>query len=83
MKLEFHKLALLPLFTGIHEEDLSAMLACLGSFQKNYRRDEIILLESNEVRSVGVILALAPVLPALTMALIQKKADGAASEIPL
>ena len=47
MKLEFHKLALLPLFTGIHEEDLSAMLACLGSFQKNYRRDEIILLESN------------------------------------
>lgn len=57
MKLEFHKLALLPLFTGIHEEDLSAMLACLGSFQKNYRRDEIILLESNEVRSVGVILS--------------------------
>ena len=57
MKLEFHKLALLPLFNGIREEDLSAMLACLGSFQKNYSRDEIILLESNEVRSVGVILS--------------------------
>ena len=57
MKLEFHKLALLPLFNGIREEDLSAMLACLGSFQKNYSRDEIILLESNEVRSVAVILS--------------------------
>lgn len=57
MKLEFHKLALLPLFTGIHEEDLSAMLACLGSFQKHYRRDEIIFLESHEVRNVGVILS--------------------------
>ena len=39
MKLEFHKLALLPLFNGIREEDLSAMLACLGSLQKNYSRD--------------------------------------------
>ena len=57
MKLESHKLILLPLFAGIREEDLSAMLACLGSFQKRYRRDEIILLESNEVRSVGVILS--------------------------
>ena len=30
---------------------------CLGSFQKNYQKDEIILLESNEVRSVGIILS--------------------------
>ena len=57
MKLEFHKLVLLPLFTGIREEDLSAMLTCLGIFEKNYKRNEIILLESNEVRSVGVILS--------------------------
>ena len=57
MKLEFHKLTSLPLFTGIREEDLSAMLACLGSFQKRYRKNEIILLESNEVRSIGVILS--------------------------
>ena len=57
MKLEFHKLTSLPLFTGIREEDLSAMLTCLGSFQKRYRKNEIILLESNEVRSIGVILS--------------------------
>lgn len=54
MKLEFHKLILLPLFTGIREEDFSAMLACLGSFQKNYKRDKIILWEGNEMRSVGI-----------------------------
>ena len=57
MEIEFCKFAHLPLFTGIREEDLSAMLACLGSFQRNYRKGEIILLESNEVRSVGVILS--------------------------
>ena len=32
------------------------MLSCLGSFQRKYQKDEIILLESNEVRSVGIIL---------------------------
>ena len=57
MGIEVRKLALLPLFAGIREEDLSAMLACLGSFQRNYRKGEIILLESREVRSVGVILS--------------------------
>lgn len=57
MQLDFKQLALLPLFTGIREEDLPAMLNCLGSFQKNYQKDEIILSESNEVRSVGILLS--------------------------
>ena len=57
MKMELRKLAFLPLFAGIREDDLSAMLICLGSFQRNYKKDEIIFLESNEVRSVGVILS--------------------------
>ena len=42
MDLDYQKLALLPLFTGIQEEDFPAMLACLGSFQKKYKRNEII-----------------------------------------
>lgn len=50
-------LGLLPLFRGIRDEDLLAMLSCLGSFQRSYARNEMILLESNEVRSVGVILS--------------------------
>ena len=57
MKLEFHRLAQLPLFAGIRTESLSAMLDCLGSFQKHYEKNEMILLESNEVRSVGIILS--------------------------
>lgn len=57
MQLDFHQLTLFPLFTGIYEEDLPVMLTCLGSFQKRYKKEEIILLESNEVRSVGIILS--------------------------
>lgn len=37
MQLDFHQLTLFPLFTGIYEEDLPAMLTCLGSFQKRYK----------------------------------------------
>lgn len=57
MPLDFKRLNLLPIFHGIREEDLSPMLNCLGSFRKNYQKDEIILLESDEVRNVGIILS--------------------------
>ena len=57
MDLDYQKLALLPLFTGIQEEDFPAMLAYLGSFQKKYKRNEIIFFESNEIRNVGIILS--------------------------
>lgn len=52
-----HLISRLPLFSGIREEDIPTMLSCLGSFQKSYKKDEIILIESNEVRNVGVILS--------------------------
>lgn len=57
MQLDFKKLSLFPIFHGIQEEELPAMLTCLGSFQKDYQKDEIIFLESNEVRNVGIILS--------------------------
>ena len=57
MQLDFKQLSLLPLFDGISEEDLPAMLRCMGSYQKKYQKDEIIFLESNEVRNVGIILS--------------------------
>lgn len=57
MQLNVHQLIQLPLFTGIRKEDLPAMLTCLGNFQKHYKKGEIILLESNQVRSVGIILS--------------------------
>lgn len=57
MELDFKQLTLLPIFKGICAEDLPAMLTCLGSFQKNYQKDEIIFLESNEIKNVGIILS--------------------------
>lgn len=57
MELDFKQLSQLPLFIGICEEELAAMLKCMGSYQKNYKKDEIIFLESNEVRNVGIILS--------------------------
>lgn len=57
MRLDFKQLTLLPIFNGIREEDLPAMLSCLGSFLKDYQKDEVVFLESNEVKNVGIILS--------------------------
>lgn len=56
VRLDYHQLALMPLFTGIDETELPDMLRCLGYFQKTYQKGEIILLESNEVRNIGIVL---------------------------
>lgn len=56
MELDFNWLVRLPLFSGIEISDLPTMLDCLGSYQKHYEKNEIILLESCEVRTIGVIL---------------------------
>lgn len=69
MQLDFHQLSQMPLFYGIREEDFPAMLTCLGSFQKKYKKEEIILLESNEIRSVGIILS-------GTVHMVKDDADG-------
>lgn len=57
MHMDICLLRQLPLFQGIRDEDLPVMLDCLGVFQKEYHKGEMILLESNQVRSVGVVLA--------------------------
>lgn len=57
MHMDICLLRQLPLFQGIRDEDLPIMLDCLGVFQKEYHKGEMILLESNQVRSVGVVLA--------------------------
>lgn len=45
-----------PLFQGIERDEIEAMLKCLGSFEKNYRKGEYIILEQDRVKSIGVIL---------------------------
>lgn len=57
MQTNISQLLQLPLFMGIREEDLPIMLDCLGAYKKNYQKGEMILLESNQVRSIGVIIS--------------------------
>lgn len=57
MQTNISRLLQLPLFAGIREEDLPAMLDCLGVYQKSYQKGEMILLESNQVRFIGVIIS--------------------------
>jgi len=45
-----------PLFFGIKEGDLPAMLACLGSYVRSYQKGEFIFLSSETIQCVGIIL---------------------------
>lgn len=44
------------LFTGINEEDMAGMMACLGGYRKTYKKGEIIFFSEEPVRSIGIIL---------------------------
>ncbi len=45
------------LFRGIDQQDLKAMLHCLGAWEKSYRKGETILAEGQETEAVGVLLS--------------------------
>ncbi len=47
----------LPLFKGISAEALSPLLVCLASYEKSYKKGEIIYLQEDQVHHVGVILS--------------------------
>lgn len=44
------------LFSGIAEENLSAILTCLGGYLKTCRKGEIIFLSKEPVKSIGLIV---------------------------
>ncbi len=46
----------LPLFSGIQEEALPAMLACLGSFTRGFPKGCLIHFAAEELTCVGVVL---------------------------
>ena len=50
-------LALCPLFFGIRQEDMGAMLSCLGAKQKSFSKGEIILGEGAPAELIGVVLS--------------------------
>ena len=45
------------LFAGIEEGDLLSMLGCTGYYTATYRKGQIITLEQEEVRHIGVVLS--------------------------
>lgn len=49
-------LAICPLFFGIRQEDMSAMLSCLDAKQRTYSKGEIILGEGAPTNLLGVVL---------------------------
>ena len=46
-----------PLFAGIAETDLSAMLGCLGAKIVRYEKQETILAEGEPAREMGILLS--------------------------
>lgn len=45
-----------PLFLGIKENEILELLSCFSFQEKNYKKDEYIILEGDPVQLVGVIL---------------------------
>jgi len=44
-----------PLFRNVAENDLEAMLQCLGATERKYKKNEVILLAGTSVTSVGIM----------------------------
>jgi len=45
-----------PLFSGIAEDNLRALLHCLGAYERSYQKGEIIIMDQDHVRHVGIVL---------------------------
>ena len=46
-----------PLFSGISEEELTAMLACLRAERRDYPRDAFVLRTGDTAESIGIVLS--------------------------
>lgn len=53
----FPELLSMPIFYGIEENNLEAMLNCLGAYIREYKKGRYIILCQDEVEVVGVILS--------------------------
>lgn len=57
MSLPIHTLKKLPLFDGIREDDLPKMLDCLGGTVRQFKKNEIIILEDETIHVIGTPLS--------------------------
>lgn len=46
-----------PLFSGISQEELTAMLACLKAEKKDFSKDAFVLRAGDTVDSIGLVLS--------------------------
>ena len=46
-----------PLFSGVSEEELTAMLSCLGAEEKHFPKDDFLLRAGDTAESIGLVLA--------------------------
>lgn len=56
MKQNLKVLMMTSLFQGVAENDLEAMLSCLGATERKYRKNDVILLAGTQVTSVGILV---------------------------
>lgn len=47
----------IPLFQGIKKEDMGAMLSCTGYHISDYTKGQVIALENEQIRHVGIVLS--------------------------
>ncbi len=47
----------LPLFRGISDSDRAALLGCLKTYSRSYKKGKYILLEQDHVQDVGIVLS--------------------------
>lgn len=55
MKQILKVLMMTSLFQDVSENDLEAMLSCLGAIERKYRKNDVILLAGTKVTSVGIV----------------------------
>lgn len=55
MKQNLKVLMTASLFQGVTEQDLNAMLGCLGAAERKYKKNDVILLAGTKVTSVGIV----------------------------
>lgn len=46
-----------PLFDGIESENMDAMLGCTGYHIGSYRKGQVVILEEEQIRHVGIVLS--------------------------
>lgn len=54
--MDYKKLTDIPLFSGISESDYPTMLGCVGSTRGTFAKNELIIMEQDNIKTVGVVL---------------------------